>query len=200
MSYKGTDGVLEATGPEANLNSDNIRLMSAMLCAALYPNVVQVRAPQGNFKMTSKGAMKMQPKANELRFLTKNDGYVNVHPSSVNYTVRHYTSPYLVYHEKVKTSRVFIRDCSMVSVYPLVLFGGGQVNVELHKGEFLISLDDGWIRFAASSHQVAELVKELRWELDQLLEDKIKNPVMDLCSCPRGSRIIHMIVHLISTQ
>ncbi|KAM7367031.1 hypothetical protein PAMP_014956 [Pampus punctatissimus] len=200
MCSKGTDGVLEATGPEANLNSDNIRLMSAMLCAALYPNVVQVRAPQGNYKMTSKGAMKMQPKANELRFMTKNDGYVHVHPSSVNYTVRHYNSPYLVYHEKVKTSRVFIRDCSMVSVYPLVLFGGGQVNVELHKGEFVISLDDGWIRFAAASHQVAEMVKELRWELDQLLEDKIRNPSMDLSSCPRGSRIIHMIVHLISTQ
>lgn len=32
--------------------------------------------------------MKMQPKANELRFVTKNDGYVHVHPSSVNYTVR----------------------------------------------------------------------------------------------------------------
>lgn len=200
MSSKGTDGVLEATGPEANLNSENIRLMSAMLCAALYPNVVQVRAPQGNYKMTSKGAMKMQPKANELRFVTKNDGCVHVHPSSVNYTARHYKSPYLVYHEKVKTSRVFIRDCSMVSVYPLVLFGGGQVNVELHKGEFVISLDDGWIRFAAASHQVAELVKELRWELDQLLEDKIRSPSMDLCSCPRGSRIIRMIVHLISTQ
>lgn len=68
--------------------------------------------------------------------------------------VRHYNSPYLVYHEKVKTSRVFIRDCSMVSVYPLVLFGCGQVNVELHRSEFVISLDDGWIRFAAASHQV----------------------------------------------
>ncbi|KAM4570366.1 putative ATP-dependent RNA helicase DHX57 isoform 2-T2 [Odontesthes bonariensis] len=200
MSSKGTDGVLEATGPEANLNSGNIRLMSAMLCAALYPNVVQVHAPQGNYKLTSKGAMKMQPKANELRYVTKNDGCVHVHPSSVNYTVRHYDSPYLVYHEKVKTSRVFIRDCSMVSVYPLVLFGGGQVNVELHKGQFVISLDDGWIRFAAASHQVAELVKELRWELDQLLEDKIRSPSMDLCSCPRGSRIIHMIVHLVTTQ
>uniref|UniRef100_A0A8D3BDI7 Putative ATP-dependent RNA helicase DHX57 n=1 Tax=Scophthalmus maximus TaxID=52904 RepID=A0A8D3BDI7_SCOMX len=200
MSSNGTDGVIEATGPEANLNSENIPLMSAMLCAALYPNVVQVRAPQGNYKMTSKGAMKMQPKANELRFMTKNDGCVHMHPSSVNYMVRHYNSPYLVYHEKVKTSRVFIRDCSMVSVYPLVLFGGGQVNMELYKGESVISLDDGWIRFAAASHLVAELVKELRWELDQLLEDKIRNPSMDLCNCPRGSRIIHMIVHLISTQ
>lgn len=90
--------------------------MSAMLCAALYPNVVQVeyyftlkrnffplcpaqlwlcrskvRAPQGNFKMTSKGAMKMHPKANELRFVTKNEGYVHLHPSSVNYTVRNRT-------------------------------------------------------------------------------------------------------------
>ncbi|XP_030575970.1 putative ATP-dependent RNA helicase DHX57 [Archocentrus centrarchus] len=200
MSSKGTDGVLEATGPEANLNSKNIRLISAMLCAALYPNVVQVRAPQGNYKKTCKGAMMMQPKANELRFMIKNDGYVHIHPSSVNYMVRHYASPYLVYHEKVKTSRVFIRDCSMVSVYALVLFGCGQVNVELHKGDFLVSLDDGWIRFAAASHQVAELVKELRWELDRLLEDKIRNPSMDLCSCPRGSSIIRMIVHLISTE
>lgn len=90
-----------------------------MLCAALYPNVVQVyfnfillsllrnkwlmldcltypvvdvlyqvRSPQENYKMTSKGAVKMPPKANELRFVTKNDGYVHIHPSSVNYIVR----------------------------------------------------------------------------------------------------------------
>ncbi|XP_056132133.1 putative ATP-dependent RNA helicase DHX57 [Lampris incognitus] len=200
MCSQGTDGVLEATGREANLNSDNIRLMSALLCAALYPNVVQVHVPQGKFKLTSKGVMKMPPKADERRFMTKNDGRVYVHPSSVNYTLCHHDSPYFVYHEKVKTSRVFIRDCSMVSVYPLVLFGGGQVNVELHKGQFVISLDDGWIRFAAASHQVAELVKELRWELDKLLEGKIRSPSMDLCSCPHGSRIIQMIVHLISTE
>lgn len=67
---------------------------------------------------------------------------------------RHFESPYLVYHEKIKTSRVFIRDCSMVSVYPLILLGGGQVHMQLQKGEFVISLDDGWIRFVAASHQV----------------------------------------------
>ncbi|NXM06863.1 DEXH1 helicase, partial [Tyrannus savana] len=116
------------------------------------------------------------------------------------FQTRHFESPYLVYHEKIKTSRVFIRDCSMVSVYPLVLLGGGQVHMQLQKGEFVISLDDGWIRFVAASHQVAELVKELRCELDQLLQDKIKNPSMDLCVCPRGSRIIGMIVKLVTTQ
>lgn len=43
-------------------------------------------------------------------------------------------------------------------------------------------------------------MKMLRGELDQLLEDKIRKPSMDLCSDSRGSRIIQMIVHLISTQ
>ncbi|XP_051911127.1 putative ATP-dependent RNA helicase DHX57 isoform X2 [Hippocampus zosterae] len=200
LGSNGSDGVLEATGHEANLNAENIHLVSALLCAALYPNVVQVQEPQGVYKMSVKGAMKMLPKANELRFWTKSDGCVYVHPSSVNYGVRKYPSPYLVYLEKVKTSQVFIRHCSMVSVYALVLFGGGEVNVDMLRGQCVISLDDGWIRFAVDSHQVAELVKELRWELDRLLEDKIRRPSMDLCSCPRGSRIIRMIVNLVSTQ
>ncbi|XP_006215622.1 putative ATP-dependent RNA helicase DHX57 [Vicugna pacos] len=196
----GGDGILDATGEEANSNAENPKLISAMLCAALYPNVVQVKSPEGKFQKTSTGAVRMQPKSDELKFVTKNDGYVHIHPSSVNYQVRHFDSPYLVYHEKIKTSRVFIRDCSMVSVYPLVLFGGGQVHVQLQRGEFVVSLDDGWIRFAAASHQVAELVKELRCELDQLLQDKIKNPSIDLCTCPRGSRIISTIVKLVTTQ
>ncbi|KAM4867979.1 putative ATP-dependent RNA helicase DHX57 isoform 1-T1 [Thomomys bottae] len=197
---QGGDGVLDATGEEANVNAENHKLISAMLCAALYPNVVQVKTPEGKFQKTSTGAVRMQPKSAELKFVTKNDGYVHIHPSSVNYQVRHFESPYLLYHEKIKTSRVFIRDCSMVSVYPLVLFGGGQVNVQLQRGEFVVSLDDGWIRFVAASHQVAELVKELRCELDHLLQDKIKTPSIDLCTCPRGSRIISTIVKLVTTQ
>ena len=48
--------------------------------------------------------------------------------------------------------------------------------------------------------QVAELVKELRLELDTLLEEKIETPHMDLSTCPHGSRIIDTIVKLISTQ
>ncbi|XP_078458360.1 putative ATP-dependent RNA helicase DHX57 isoform X1 [Lampetra planeri] len=196
----GGDGVLETTGPESNSNADNLKLVGAMLCAALYPNVVQVTVPEGKFQQTSTGAMRMPSKSEELRFITKSDGPVHIHPSSVNFQVRYFESPYLVYHEKVKTTRVYVRDCSMVSVYPLLLFAGGQVDVQLHKGQFLVSLDDGWIRFAATSQQVAELVRELKQELDLLLQDKIKNPTMDLSTCPRGSRIIDTIVHLITTQ
>ena len=42
----------------------------------------------------------------------------------------------------------------MVSVYPLLLFGGGQIGVDLSRGNFILSVDDGWIRFQAATHQV----------------------------------------------
>ena len=48
--------------------------------------------------------------------------------------------------------------------------------------------------------QVATLVRDLRKELDRILENKIENPSFDLMSCERGSRIIDVIVRLISTQ
>ncbi|KAI0215575.1 putative ATP-dependent RNA helicase DHX57 [Lamellibrachia satsuma] len=200
MTRDGNDGVIAASGPEANGNNNNMKLVSAILVAALYPNVVQVLTPESKYSQSCAGAVPKAPKAEELRFKTKNDGYVHIHPSSVNFLARFYESPYLVYHEKIKTTKVYIRDCTMVSVYPLLLFGGGSIHIDLDQGNFIMSVDDGWIRIRASSHQVAELVKELRLELDTLLEEKIETPHMDLSTCPHGSRIIDTIVKLISTQ
>uniref|UniRef100_A0A2D4H921 RNA helicase n=2 Tax=Micrurus lemniscatus lemniscatus TaxID=129467 RepID=A0A2D4H921_MICLE len=171
FSQRG-DGVLEATGEEANANAENVKLISAILCAAMYPNVVQIKVPEKKCLKIIKGAAKINPKPEALMFATKSQGYVHIHPSSVNYQIKQFDSPYLVYHEMVKTSRIFIRDCSMVSVYPLILFGGGRVNMQLQNGAYVVSLDDGWINFVAASRQVAELVKELRNELDTLLQEK----------------------------
>ncbi|XP_070590792.1 putative ATP-dependent RNA helicase DHX57 [Erythrolamprus reginae] len=198
FSQRG-DGILEATGEEANANAENVKLISAILCAAMYPNVVQIKVPEKKHQVI-KGAAKINPNSETLMFATKSLGYAHIHPSSVNYKIKKFDSPYLVYHEIVKTSRVFIRECSMVSVYALILFGGAQVNMHLQNGAYVVSLDDGWINFVAASRQVAELVKELHNELDQLLQEKIKNPSMDLCTCPRGSRIINLIVKLVTTQ
>ena len=50
---------------------------------------------------------------------------------------------------------LYIRDCTMVSVYSLLLFGGGHITVDLSRGNFILSVDDGWIRFMADSHQVS---------------------------------------------
>ena len=79
-------------------------------------------------------------------------------------------SAYIVYHEKIKTSRIFVRECSLVPIYSMVLFGGARVDVELQRGQFVLSMEDGWIKFVTFSQVIAECLKEMRRELDKLLE------------------------------
>ena len=150
----GVDRVLEITGSDLNGNNENYKLLQGLLCAALYPNVVKIFTPEKSFQLQVAGAIPRHPKAEELKFQTKEDGYVNLHPSSVNFQIGYYPSPYLVYQEKVKTSKIFIREVSMVGMLPLVLFSGYGLSVEQHNGTFVLSLADGWIMFAVESHTV----------------------------------------------
>ena len=46
----------------------------------------------------------------------------------------------------------------MVSVYSLLLFCGDNLSVNLEKGVFVISIDDRWIRFSASSLKVGNFI------------------------------------------
>lgn len=148
------DNVATLTGPEMNVNGDNNRLLSSLLCAALYPNVAKVLTPEKSFVMSSGGAVPRQPLPSELRFKTNQDGFVFIHPSSINASVAHFSSPFLVYQEQVKTSKIFIRECTMIPLLPLVLFSGNHLNIELHAGEFVILLRGNWIMMQASSHEV----------------------------------------------
>ncbi|KAL0878613.1 hypothetical protein ABMA27_003692 [Loxostege sticticalis] len=192
------DSVESLTGEVLNANGNNDRLLAAILCAALYPNVVKVLTPEKSFHMQAGGAIPRQPTPDELKFKTKTDGYVALHPSSVNASVGYYASPYLVYQEKVKTSRVFITACSMVPQLPLVLFSGCSLSVELHNGTFIVSLEDGWIMFQVEKHEVAEMLKTIRIELINLLEEKINDPSLNLLHYEKGNKIIQTIVQIIS--
>nr|XP_026494581.1 putative ATP-dependent RNA helicase DHX57 [Vanessa tameamea] len=192
------DSVAVLTGEELNKNGNNDKLLAAILCAALYPNVVKVLTPEKSFHMQAGGAIPRQPNPDELKFRTKSDGYVALHPSSVNSTIGYYASPYLVYQEKVKTSRVFIRECSMIPQLPLVLFSGCTLAVELHNGTFIVSLEDGWIMFQVEKHEVAEMLKTIRVELINLLEEKINDPSLNLLHYEKGNRIIKTIVQIIT--
>ena len=61
-------------------------------------------------------------------------------------------------------------------------------------------MEDGWIKFVTESHKVAECLKEMRSELDQLLEDKIREPTLDLNSNGRGKLVINTLVSLLSKE
>ena len=195
------DAIAQVTGPEVNSNNTNYKLVVCVLAASLYPNVVQILSPETKYKQTAAGAIIKPVNVEDLKFRTKRDGYVNIHPSSVNFKVGQYETPYLIYHEKVRTSRVFVRELCMVPVYPMVLFGGADgVNVELQRGQFVLNLEDGWIKFVTSSHTIAECLKEMRSELDNLLEEKIREPQLNLNTYARGKLVINTLVKLLSNE
>jgi ATP-dependent RNA helicase DHX57 len=84
---QGRDTTIECSGERLNEHNDNCKLLSSILCAALFPNVVKVLSPQKLYAQQSTGAVPRAPKPEELRFKTRDDGYVAIHPSSINYQV-----------------------------------------------------------------------------------------------------------------
>ncbi|XP_059140316.1 putative ATP-dependent RNA helicase DHX57 [Physella acuta] len=186
LSNKASDGVKLVTGEEANVNSDNTALLSAMLVAALYPNVIEIITP-----------LIRSYRGSRYQFKTKDHELVNIHPSSVNHKQITFPGHYLVYHEKVKTSKVYLRDCTVVSQNSLLLFAGGGITIKNSYGRILVYVDD-LIRFQTADRKGAELIRDLRTALDHLLSQKISQPDLDLQTYPNGKKVIDCIVNLIT--
>ncbi|KAJ8287016.1 hypothetical protein GJAV_G00046030 [Gymnothorax javanicus] len=116
-------------------------------------------------------------------------GKAEVHPSSVNRTLQTYG--WLLFQEKVKYSKVYLRDTSLISPFPMLLFGG---DIDVQHRERLISLD-GWIHFQAPV-RIGVIFKHLRKLIDTLLEKKLENPKMNL----EDEKTIQLIMELIRTE
>ncbi|XP_020915911.1 ATP-dependent DNA/RNA helicase DHX36 [Exaiptasia diaphana] len=173
--------------PASNHNEDNLKLVKAVLCAGLYPNVV---------KILHHDKLKRPP-----RLYTQGDGKVAMHPKSVNVETVAYENNWLIYHQKVKSTKIFIHDATMIAAYPLLFFGG-DVTVLVEEGHEIVAVDD-FIRFR-SPKKIAVLVKELRAQLDKLLERKIAQPglrlVVDSSQDHRATELLHAIIDLITTE
>ncbi|XP_067245956.1 ATP-dependent DNA/RNA helicase DHX36 [Chanodichthys erythropterus] len=173
--------------PSSNINSENEKLIKAVIVAGLYPKVAKIR-PSHSKKRPMPG-----------KVYTKADGKVCIHPKSVNAeeTQFHYT--WLIYHLKMKTTSIFLYDCTEVSPFSLLFFGG-DISIQRDQDQETIAVDE-WIVFQSPA-RIAHLVKELRKELDVLLEEKIKSP------CPvdwnnresKDCAVISAIIDLITTQ
>ena len=55
---------------------------------------------------------------------------------------------------------MYLRDCTAVKAYPLLLFSGTLQLVHTGGG-YVFVLDKGWIRFSTTSYRLASLIKEV---------------------------------------
>ena len=152
-------------------------ILKALLAAALFPQMVIVENNKGG-KKGGKGKGQASLRARTEPGEKAED--MALHPSSVaSKSMGSFSSKYLVYHERVKTTRVYIRDATPVSPYALILFGGGSIQVEDGGNESVIRMD-GWLGFKCPRRDHG-LVMELREVLDGIMRKKIENPKMEFC-------------------
>ncbi|ODM89700.1 ATP-dependent RNA helicase DHX36 [Orchesella cincta] len=158
MKYMSTSNVGDA---ENNVNSDNVGIVKAIICAGLYPNIATIHVKRANGTCTF-------PK-----FRTREDGKVDLHPKSVNSGEDNFESHYLAYYQKMKTASLYLYDTTMITPFPLLFFGG-QLSFMKEKKLGVVSVDHN-LDFLIEKH-VFDLVQALRKHLDKLLEEKIVNP------------------------
>ncbi|XP_008307701.1 ATP-dependent DNA/RNA helicase DHX36 [Cynoglossus semilaevis] len=171
---------------KSNVNSDNEKLIKAVIVAGLYPKVATIRPSHSR-------------KRPGVKVYTQADGKVCIHPKSVNAEETQFNYTWLIYHLKMKTSSIFLYDCTEVSPFSLLFFGG-DITIQKDEDQETIAVDE-WIIFRSPS-RIAHLVKNLKKELDSLLQDKIQTPSPvdweNLKS--KDCAVITAIIDLITTQ
>ncbi|XP_062455720.1 ATP-dependent RNA helicase DHX29 isoform X2 [Rhea pennata] len=168
----------DGNGPIQSPSLEEIALLKAVLTAGLYDNVGKIIYTK-SVDITEKLACMVETA----------QGKAQVHPSSVNRDLQVYG--WLLYQEKVRYAKVYLRETTLISPFPILLFGG---DIEVQHRERLLSVD-GWIHFQAPV-KIAVIFKQLRVLIESVLKKKLENPKMSL----EDDKILHIIKELIKTE
>ena len=186
-SKRGSQGQDSTNFGGANINSKNLQLVKALLCAGLYPNIIV--APKS--LVTGSNGNKT---VGECAFQSQK-GDVHVHPCTISFKEKNLDSRYCCYHEIVKTSKIYVRDCTTVSEFALLLFGG---NLKVYHTHGVVALDK-WLKFRIAA-KPATLVKHLRAQMENMLLKKIVSPEDDVTGSPEGKALIQAVSALLEKE
>uniref|UniRef100_A0A673G7L4 ATP-dependent RNA helicase DHX29 n=1 Tax=Sinocyclocheilus rhinocerous TaxID=307959 RepID=A0A673G7L4_9TELE len=158
-----------------SLSQQDVSVLKAVLTAGLYDSVGRILCTP---------SLDVQERVACVAETAQ--GKAHVHPSSVNRFLQ--THGWLLFQEKVKYTKVFLRDTTLISPLSMLLFGG---DIDVQHRERLISLD-GWIYFQAPV-RIGVIFKHLRKLIDSLLERKLANPKMNL----EGNLLLNILFYFI---
>lgn len=111
--------------PHSNTNSENHHFLLALLCAGLLPNIAEVSV--GRCKPIKRDSPR---KSAPFTVNTQEDGFVLIHPRSVNYDAHFTRSTLLCYYSKIQSTSIYLHDCSIVPPTAMLFFGGEQLQMK----------------------------------------------------------------------
>ncbi|KAK1386969.1 RNA helicase [Heracleum sosnowskyi] len=157
--------LLRETGlVDSNTNIHNVwsydeNLLRAVICYGLYPGICSIVHNEKSFSLKS-----------------MEDGQVNLYSNSVNARASKIPYPWLVFNEKIKVNSVFLRDSTAISDSALLLFGGSisRGDIDGH-----LKMLGGYLEFFMEP-TTADMYQSSRRELEELIQNKLLNPRMDL--------------------
>lgn len=173
----------------SDAHSDNVHLIKAILCAGLYPNIIV--APRS---LVRKDGGLSDKQVGECAFQSLK-GEVYLHPSTISFSEKRLDSRYCCYHEIVRTSKTYVRDCTTVSEFALLLFGG---SLKVYHTHGVVTVDD-WIKFRISP-KAAALVKHLRAQMESMLLKKIVEPTKDITGSDESKALIQAVSTLFASE
>ncbi|KAK1384094.1 RNA helicase [Heracleum sosnowskyi] len=131
-----------------------------------------IRAYEGLYP----GICSVVNKDKSISLKTMEDGPVLLHSNSVNAQQHKIPYPWLVFNEKVKVNSVMLRDSTAVCDSMVLLFGGSisRGGLDGH-----LKMLGGYLEFFMKPG-LAETYLRLRKELEELIQNKLLNPKLDI--------------------
>lgn len=163
------------------------QVVAALIFAGLYPNVIRVDPP--------KHVSDKYPQ------FTAGSELIRIHPSSLCHgrveAFHRSNSRWITYHQKMKTSQVFVRDATFCQGNAMLLFGGDAANMAIHPAEKSLSLGSGGERHWHNMYiapRSAALIRQLRGAFEGLLRRKASSPRSPVSPEDRAVIVAHIAV------
>ncbi|KAE8077239.1 hypothetical protein FH972_015819 [Carpinus fangiana] len=152
-------GLVDGNTTSYNAWSHDEHLVRAVICSGLYPGICSVVHNEKSFSLK-----------------TMEDGQVLLYSNSVNARESKIPYPWLVFNEKIKVNSVFLRDSTAVSDSVLLLFGG---SISRGDTDGHLKMLGGYLEFFMNP-SLADMYQSLGKELDELIQEKLLYPRMDI--------------------
>lgn len=179
---------LASSGPLSVASTTMI--LRALTAGAFSPQIARIQFPDKKFASGMAGAVEVDPEAKTIRFHNQENGRVFVHPSSTLFGAQAFSgnAAFLSYFSIISTSKPFLRDLTPFNAYSLLLFAGGIELDMLGRGLIV----DGWLRLRGWA-RIGVLISRLRSLVDNIIAQKIDNPLLDL----RSNEVVRIVTRLV---